>query len=254
MDIKGKEFIKKVLEVTQGLDTKMMYVRDYNGVPEVISSTEDSRVNVFIKAKSPMSGLTPDFGLSNLAILQGIIKLDSYMTDDSTLNLIVKGDEVGGIEFKDSNKKIKYQVPDIAMNFFQGLKKLTTYHDKVIDWTVTVEDIKMETVKEFNQMNAILAGITSSFYIKTVDGDLKFYIGDDTQSNHCADITVANNVAGTIDTPIYYNSKSFTTVLNKIQNRTNNKMSVYDRGSIELYMEDEVAEYKFVFLGSQQEN
>ncbi len=253
MDIKGKEFIKEIIEATRGLETKMMYVRDFNGVPEVISSTEDSRVNMFIKSKGSIDGMTKEFGLSNLSILQGIVKLEDYLKEDSTLKLIEKNDIVGGIEYKDGNKKIKYQAPDIQMNQFKKLKTLTNYHDRTIPWTVVMNDISSDVIKQFNQMSTILAGVTKNFHIKNVDGDLKFCIGDETNSNHSADIIVDTNISGTIDTPIYYDAKSFINVLNKIKDKKC-RISIYDRGSIELFMENDSFEYKYIFLGSQQEN
>lgn len=217
---------------------------------ETLVEAMDNDRTVIVKGKllQVNTDLQGEFGMSNLALLKGLVTNALFKADDATMT----------VKRRDRNGK---QTPEEIV--FTGLKGKTsgTYRlmasDLVPDqakflgaqWDVEV-DPSQSKLKELQALAGLYSSFENYFMVKTVKTDegkneLRFYIGDEGSSMHRAFLTIAEDVEGNLGGDLHWPIDRVLNIL-KLGADENLKLQFSSRGALQITMTSSVAEYKFI--------
>ena len=111
-------------------------------------------------------------------------------------------------------------------------------------WDVEVEPSNSK-IAEFNSIAQLYSSFENYFLAKTVDGELRFYIGDEGSSMHKAFLTIASDVTGELKGDLHWPISQVLQVL-KLGKEENIKLQFSSRGALQITMSSPKAEYRFI--------
>jgi hypothetical protein len=188
----------------------------------------DKDKTLFVRASlnTPQPDLEGEFGISNLALLDGLLSFPSYKTDDAKFAVkreIKSGNEtVTAFIFKDANGKgATYKT--MAANLVNEQAEIAK-----IPWTVSVVPSKSK-IAEFSQLSRLYSEVDKSFRIFTDDGDLVFGIGDDGTSTHNASMVFESGITGELSGDLTFDIFHFLSLM-KIAGSNQTTMNITSKG------------------------
>lgn len=205
----------------------------------------DTDRTVIIKAKllAPEHALLGEFGMSHLPLLQGLLNFPTYKGDNAVID----------VKRRERNGK---QVPEEIT--FKGEKGSSPASYRLMSSELIPEqakflgaqwDVEINPSRSKIQEFAALAGLYSSFenyfLVKTVDGNLNFYIGDESSSMHKAVLTIEEGVTGEIKGDLHWPINQVLSIL-KMGLDENLKLQFSGRGALQITMTSGQAEYHFI--------
>lgn len=238
-------------------ETLLDIVKHVSGVNNVdtikVTGTKDSTLieamdterTVIIKTKlhTPLEELEGEFGASHLTpLLQGLLNYPNYKTDGASVSVVRKernGKQVPEeIVFKDEQGQ--------TASFRLMNADLVPEQAKFLGTTWDVEvDPSNSKIAEFNQLAQLYSSFENYFLVKTVDGDLRFYIGDEGSSMHKAFLTIESGVSGELKGDLHWPINQVLQVL-KLGKDENIKLQFSGRGALQITMSSPKAEYKYI--------
>lgn len=205
----------------------------------------DNERTVIIKANlhKPVEELEGEFGIGHLTpLLQGLLTYPNYKADGASID--VKRKERNGrnapeeIIFKDAQgQTASFRLMNLEVVPEQAKFLGTT-------WDVEVEPGNSK-ISEFNAIAQMYSGFENYFLAKTVDKELRFYIGDEGSSMHKAFLTIASDVEGSLTGDLHWPISQVLQVL-KLGKDENVKLQFTNRGALQIMMSSPHAEYKFI--------
>lgn len=244
-----RETIQDIVKHTGGLgfiDTVKITGTD----EETLVEAMDNERTVIIKGKllKPEALLKGEFGMSNLALIQGLVSSALYKGDGVSVD--VKRRERNGkqvpeeITFVNSTTKSSASYRLMATDLIpEQAKFLGT------QWDVEV-DPSASKLKELQALAGLFSAFENYFTVKTVKNDegkneLRFYIGEEGSSMHRSFLTINDDVSGHLAGDLHWPIQSVLSIL-KLGAEENPKLQFSSRGALQITMTSATAEYNFI--------
>ena len=212
---------------------------------ETVVEAMDNDRTVIIKANllNPNADLKGEFGMSHLSLLQGLLTYPNFKADGASMTVNRRERQGKGlvpeeIEFKDEKgQTASYRLMSSDIIPEQA-KFLGTAWDVEVDPSVS-------KIKEFQALAGLYGSFESYFCAKTVDGELRFYIGDEGSSMHRAFLTIEEGVTGNLGGDLHWPIAQVLSIL-KLGIDENLKLQFSGRGALQITMTSGQAEYRFI--------
>ena len=228
--------------VTTGFFDKVKITANKKGVQ--IEALETNK-QVILKAhtNAPVEGWEGEFGLANLSLLQSIVNDSEYAHKDSTLEIQYQargGSDVPS-ELHYTNKSKTF----VAYRFVS--KEMVPDQPKYNEpaWDVTVKPTK-QAFQQFAWAANSLSSYEQYFIPKTVDGALRFYIGEEGGANQRGGVQFAPDVKGDFDSNHKWQISLISQAL-KLTDGADSSVKLSSKGAIQVELDTGLVTYKFVF-------
>lgn len=213
-----------------------------DGFTKIEAMDEEKSVIVSGTLKETEERFVGTFGMSKLSILKGFADFANYKADDATIDIKTR-DRNGSlaseeIVFKDSQgQTARYRL----MN-----GDLVPAQAKFVgaEWGVTVTPSKSK-IHEFSQLATVLSTFETYFFPKVVDGELRFYIGEENSANHGAFVVFDKENNGKLTEQLYWPINQVLSLL-KLSEGTQTLLSISDAGALQLEFESDFALWKYI--------
>ena len=228
--------------VTTGFFDKVKISSGRKGV--TIEALENNK-QVILKAttQAPVDGWEGEFGLANLSLLQSVVNDSEFAHKDSKLDMQyqARGGQDVPSELHYTNKSGTF----VAYRFVSKdmVPDQPKYNEPV--WDVTIKPTKA-AIQQFAWAANSLSSYEQYFIPKTVDGSLKFFIGEEGGANQRGGVVFATNVSGEFDGTHKWPISQIAQVL-KLTDGTEAEMKFSIKGAIQLEIKTGLVEYRFVF-------
>ena len=239
-----KDIMQDVVKNTVGTGffDKIKITANKKGVS--IEALENNK-QVILKAStnSAVDGWEGEFGLANLSLLQSIVNDAEYAHKDSVLDMQYqpRGGVDVPVELHYTNKSKTF----VAYRFVS--KDMVPDQPKYNEptWDVTIKPTK-SAIQQFAWAANSLSSYEQYFIPKTVDGALKFFIGEENGANQRGGVQFAPNVTGTFESNHKWPISQISQVL-KLTDGTDAEMKLSIKGAIQLEINTGLVQYRFVF-------
>lgn len=228
--------------VTTGFFDKVKISSGRKGV--TIEALENNK-QVILKAttQAPVDGWEGEFGLANLSLLQSVVNDSEFAHKDSKLDMQyqARGGQDVPSELHYTNKSGTF----VAYRFVSKdmVPDQPKYNEPV--WDVTIKPTKA-AIQQFAWAANSLSSYEQYFIPKTVDGSLKFFIGEEGGANQRGGVTFATNVTGEFDGTHKWPISQIAQVL-KLTDGTDAEIKFSVKGAIQIEISTGLVQYRFVF-------
>ena len=210
----------------------------------IIEALEKDK-QVILKGKTllPVEGWDGEFGLANLSLLASVANDSEFTHKDSTLELITQ--QKGGADVPTELHYTNRSKSFISYRFIS--KELVPDQPKYNEpaWDVVVKPTK-SAIQQFNWAAGSLGSYEQYFIPKTVDGNLKFFIGEETAASQRGGVVFAADVKGAFDSNHKWQISMISQAL-KLVDGTDAELKFSVKGAIQLTVNTGIAEYRFIF-------
>lgn len=228
--------------VTTGFFDKIKITSGKKGV--TIEALENNK-QVILKAttQAPVDGWEGEFGLANLSLLQSVVNDSEFSHKDSKLDMQYQAR--GGADVPSELHYTNKSGTFVAYRFVS--KEMVPDQPKYNEpaWDVTVKPTKA-AIQQFAWAANSLSSYEQYFIPKTVDGVLKFFIGEENGANQRGGVTFATNVTGEFDSNHKWPISQIAQVL-KLTDGTDAEVKFSCKGAIQVEINTGLVQYRFVF-------
>lgn len=200
---------------------------------------------VILKARTllPVEGWQGEFGLANLSLLSAIAGDPEFSHKDSTLELVTQargGEDVPSeLHYQNRSKSfISYRF--VAKEMVPDQPK---YNEPT--WDVSVKPTK-SVIQQFNWAAGSLSTYEQYFIPKTVDGDLRMFIGEDGAASQRGGVVFATDVKGEFESNHKWAIPLVSQTL-KLVGETDAQFRLSVKGAIQVELNTGLAEYRYIF-------
>lgn len=215
------------------------------GKKETVIEALEKDKQVILKGRTllPVDGWQGEFGLANLSLLGSIAGDSEFTHKDSSLELITQ--QKGGVDVPSELHYTNRSKSFIAYRFVA--KELVPDQPKYNEpnWDVTIKPTK-SAIQQFNWAAGSLGSYEQYFIPKTVDGVLKFFIGEDGAASQRGGVVFATDVQGEFDSNHKWQIQMVTQVL-KLVSEADAELKLSAKGALQLNINTGIAEYKYIF-------
>lgn len=212
---------------------------------QIKAADEDQTIILNAEIKVPMADMIGTFGLPDLPYLKGIA--DFFNKEGTT----VKASKVE----RDGEmvpEEIHYANVDGSSAAYRFMHKSLIKEIKVLRGGVNYDvefTPRKDKIDEFVQ----LAGLTSEeqFSVRTEDGMLAFYLGDEDSAGHRVKFVFAEDIEGDIIAGKKWPVKQVLAVL-RLASMTNATMKISNRGIITVSIDSGLADYDIIIVATQK--
>lgn len=210
----------------------------------LVESMESKGRSVILKAKllAPIEELRGVSGFTHLALLNGLLNYPNFKADGAVISVKHRETDTGlspeEIIFCDEKgQTATYRLMN-SKSIPDQPKFLGTTWDVVITPSVS-------KIKEFQTMAGLYASYSEHFTARTVDGELRLYIGDDKASMHKMFITIDENVDAKLSGDLYFPIQYVLNIM-KLGIEENLQISISNNGALKLTMTSGFAQYDYI--------
>jgi hypothetical protein len=205
----------------------------------------ESNKQVILKATTqvPVSGWEGEFGLANLSLLQSMVNDPEFAHKDSKLDMQYQAR--GGVDTPSELHYTNKSGTFVAYRFVS--KELVPDQPKYNEptWDVTVKPVK-SAIQQFAWASNSLSSYEQYFIPKTVDGALKFFIGEENGANQRGGVIFAQGVTGEFESNHKWPISQIAQVL-KLTDGTDAEVKLSVKGALQIDLKTGLVDYKFVF-------
>jgi len=201
----------------------------------------DANKTVIVKGqlKIPSQDFIGDFGMGQLGLLKGLVEFPIFKDEKTSLKIVKRerNEKLVPEEIVFSNKQTatyRFMSPELIPD---QVKFLGTSVD------VKVTPSK-SAINLFSSMAGLYASFEQFFLPKTVDGELRFYIGDENSASHKA-FVVFDQTDGVLNTNLYYPIAQVLSIL-KLAEDGKVTMGFSQKGALIIDIETDIAEWKYI--------
>ena len=244
-----KELLVDVVRQVAPLFEKVRIIAGADGI-RVEAYTDDKMLFLTGDLKDVVPELTGEFGLSNLALLKGLLDFPSYKTEAAKLQARrLSRDEidyVAELEFRDETG---------------GLARYKTIHPRMIGdrakiapipWSVSVTP-NASKLKEVIQLTSMLAQVDQHFSVSYVDRKLLLTIGGKGAASHNATVALASDIdSGPLPARMAFRAPHFLGVL-KNAGTAPCMIRFAKEGVAGILIQTEHGDYNYILRGTEAE-
>ncbi|CAM6054519.1 unnamed protein product [Sphagnum tenellum] len=210
-------------------------VRQTKGLFEIIKITGtdvatriqsvDTEKTMYLEASltTPQPDLIGEFGISDLAMLDGLLGHASYKVDQATFGVqretkMIHGaageaaqtaETVTAFVFTDANGIGKSRHATMASHMVPVQATI-----KDIPWTIKDMTVSKSNYGEFKRLCTLFSNVDKSFTMETTpDHDLVFTIGDNNGSTHSTTMVFESGVTGHLNKVMKFDNKQFQNII-----------------------------------------
>ena len=245
MTITTKDFMQDICKysVATGFFEKIRVVAT---AKEATVESFDNGIVIKGKVAGGVADLEGEFGLSTLDLLRHITSDPEYNTKETTFTPVyeTRDGEKDPIEFSYKNKSNTF----ITYRLMQ--KKLIPNQPKFKEptWDAIIKPSK-SSVQQFAWAASALSTYEQYFIPKVIDGELKFFIGEENAASQRGGIVFASDLATNFDCKMRWNISKIMTVL-KLGDTADCEMSISTKGGIRITLNTGVGTYNYMFAAS----
>lgn len=191
----------------------------------------------------PIDGLTGEFGLSNLSLLGHISSDQEFGAKESTISVVYEEREgqnnPAELTYVNKSKSsINYRFMPI---------KLVPQQPKFMEptWDIVVKPSKAN-VQQFAWAANGLGAYEQYFIPRVVNGELKFFIGEEDAASQRGSVTFATGLTEKFDNTSKWRIEHVQPVL-KFADSSDCEMAFSSKGVIQITVSTGVGNYKFIF-------
>lgn len=236
-------------------DLGFIEIAKVTGKPDkTIIEAIDTDKQVIIKGelKDPSAELEGEFGIKDMSLLKFYCNFANFKTDGSVVEVLreKRGDKELIAEIKFSNENAEstaiYRVMNIELVPDQPSFLGTTWD---IDFVPTASKIA-----EFSALASGLMSIENYFMPKTdEDGNLRFYIGDETAATNKANMVFEKNVAAKFPAGLYWPIQQVLSVLKlATDNKVDPTIRLMAKGALQITFESKFGKWSYIFPGKRK--
>lgn len=212
---------------------------------EILIDAIDKEREIILKGKfnNPLSDLNGTFGLSNLNLLQTITSDPEFHAKETTMSVVYEtkdGEKTPtGLTYENKSKSyIKYRF--MSKNLLPDPAKFL-----VSKWDLVISPSK-NNIQQFLWAANGLAMYEQYFSPKVVDGDLKFFIGEESAATQRGGVVFATNVTENFDSGNKWKIQHVLTGL-KSADSCDCEMSFSTKGALEISLKTGLGVYRYIF-------
>ena len=233
-----KDYLHDIVKNTYTLGV-IDLVKIVGTAKETTLNTMSNENKVVIKAK--FHNVIPDFigtfGMPNLGKLKVLLALEEYREN---AKITIKQKEDGSpesLEFENAVGDFRNSYRFMSANLVNARVKEAQF--KGVTWNVEFEPMvaSVQRLKWQNQANSE----ELHFQMKTENGNLKFYFGD--QSTHAGNFVFHTGVNGTIKRAWSYPVKTVISILDLVGDKT---FRISDEGAVQITVDSGLAVYNYI--------
>jgi len=203
----------------------------------VTALAEDLSVVIDAKFNGPVAEFVGTFGMPNLGKLKVLLALEEYREN---AKITIKQKEDGSpesLEFENAVGDFRNSYRFMSANLVNARVKDAQF--KGVTWNVEFVPVvaSVQRLKWQNQANSE----ELHFQMKTENGDLKFYFGD--QSTHAGNFVFHTGVKGTIKRAWSYPVKTVISILDLVGDKT---FRISDEGAVQITVDSGLAVYNYI--------
>jgi len=203
----------------------------------VTALAQDLSVVIDAKFNGPVAEFVGTFGMPNLGKLKVLLALEEYREN---AKITIKQKEDGSpesLEFENAVGDFRNSYRFMSANLVNARVKEAQF--KGVTWNVefvpavaSVQRLKWQNQANSEELN---------FQMKTENGDLKFYFGD--QSTHAGNFVFHTGVKGTIKRAWSYPVKTVISILDLVGDKT---FRISDEGAVQITVDSGLAMYSYI--------
>ena len=212
---------------------------------DVTIEAMDKEKEVILKGKFNQSipDLEGEFGLSNLSLLQTISNDPEFGFNETSATITyenkVSGKEPTELAYVNKSKShINYRF--MSKNFVPDQPKFIEPK-----WDVVITPSK-NNIQQFSWAANGLAAYEQYFIPKIVNGDLKFFIGEDDAATQRGGVVFASDLKETFESPHKWKIQQVLSGL-KLGDNCDCEMAFSVKGAIQITLNTGVGTYKYIF-------
>ncbi|RZD42066.1 MAG: hypothetical protein CXT73_03835 [Methanobacteriota archaeon] len=205
----------------------------------------DRTVILNAKAHNPIPEFVGEFGMGNLGFLNGIVNLDSYKVDESTINVNNRernGEQVlESLTFEDqygNTDQYRFMSKEVVD------QQLKTVKFRGVNWNVSFEPTK-QSVQELAQIASIYVNIEPTFSVRTENGNVVIGVGTDDGSGHVGKRIFARDVTGELKQHWSWPLHQVLGIL-KLGMSGACVMNISDQGALQIAIDSGLAMYDYI--------
>jgi hypothetical protein len=244
MTVAIKDVIQDISKIVVGPSffEKIKVVSDSKST-SIEALEKDKQVILKASTVKPVDGWAGEFGLANLNLLSSIVGDSEFGHKDSALTLIHQ--QKNGVDVPSELHYLNKSKSFINYRFVD--KTLVPEQPKYSEptWDVKIKPSKKE-IQQFAWAAGSLGQYESYFIPKTVDGDLKFFIGDEGAASQRGGVVFSSGVKGDFDSTHKWPVGMIMTVL-KLTDSVEAEMAFSIKGAIQITLNSGIGIYKFIF-------
>jgi hypothetical protein len=204
---------------------------------------KDRQVILQGKYLTPIPNFEGEFGLANLSLLQTITNDPEFSYKETTASITYEtrnGESVPTeLEYENKSKSyINYRFMNKGL-----LPDLPPYNEP--QWEVTIKPTK-SNIQQFSWAATGLSQYEQYFIPKIVDGNMKFFIGEDDAATQRGGVVFASDLTETFSSNHKWNVEQMLTVL-KITGSSDCEMKFSSKGAIQVMLNTGLSVYKYIF-------
>jgi hypothetical protein len=228
--------------VSPGFFDKIKITADKKSI--VIEALEKEKEVVLKGAfDKPLPEMDGEFGLSNLSLLGHIASDSEFNSKDSTLSIayVDRDGEKVPTELEYVNKSKSY------INYRFMAKQLIPEQPKFMEpqWDVVIKPSK-SNIQQFAWASAGLGAYEQYFIPKIVDGNLKFFIGEDGSASQRGGVVFATDLGEKFNSQHKWKIAQVMSVL-KLSETADCEMAFSSKGVIQITLNTGVGKYRYIF-------
>lgn len=204
---------------------------------------KDKQVILKAVTTRPVDGWDGEFGLANLNLLTSVVNDSEYGHKDSVLEMQYQ--QKGGVDVPSELHYTNKSNSFIAYRFVSKdlVPDQPKYNEPV--WDVTVKPTK-SAVQQFTWAAGSLSNYEQYFVPRTVDGNLKFFIGEEGGANQRGGVTFAQNVTGEFSSAHKWPVNLVAPIF-KLADGTDAEIRFSCKGAIQVNLSTGLVDYRFIF-------
>ena len=215
---------------------------------ETLVEAVNGKDQLILKAKlnQPCDDLRGEFGMNALTVLAGYLDFPSFRAEGAKVEIerrVRGGEEIPvKISFSDPNGQ--------NFNYRLMAKNVVAVQPEIPDVTWNVEFVPQKPkIEEFRKLASILSGVHKEFLPRTLDGNLRFYIGGENTATHDGFMVFEHGITGKLTGGTAWPIPTFLNVLRLADQTDVTVRMSEDSGLLAASVNSGVAEYTFIIGG-----
>lgn len=240
-----KDYLKDITTYVSstGFFDKIKITATDKGITVEAMEPKDKEVILKGKFVKPLADLDGEFGLTNLSLIQTICNDPEFVSKDSIATVVyeTRNNEKIPTEIAYKNKSKSH------INYRFMSKNLIPDMPKFLEpkWDVVIKPNKAN-VSQFAWVSNGLSAYEEYFTPKISNGDLKFFIGEESAASQRGGVVFASDLTETFDSPHKWKIQQVSGIL-KLGDTCDCEMAFSIKGAIQITLNTGVGVYKYIF-------
>lgn len=238
-----KDVLRDMVNTTSSIGFEAVVVgRDDDGMMTLEAVTADKRVIMKAVVKEDVTDMegVETFGIGTLPMLQGLLNLNTFKTESTSIKPVLVDGELMKFEFASDDATTNFLV--MAKN---ALPRQPKFIKKPFDVQVTPSAAKVQELKSYA---GVFKSISENVTPYTEDGHLRFKVGNASKSSHGGSLSFAP-CKETLQESYSYQVERIMQALTRINSCKECSISIANMGVLAVTVDTGITVYSFYLMG-----